>query len=78
MAEAFQIREYNTMNNSIPCVFRGPLQVDTKHVKASPCCQARDLVSNPRFLCSLLEKKLTSPTSCWHCKLRKEKNDPVP
>jgi hypothetical protein len=72
MGTSHQERSFNEMNGARPCCFRGPLELDVKHVPASPCCQARDIVKNATFYCKLLDKTIASNTTCWTCQQRKE------
>ena len=62
-----QQQSYNTLQESKPCVYRGDLELNIKHIPATPCCLAKDLVKSYKFFCSFYNKNITNCDQCWSC-----------
>ena len=70
---SYQEREFNELNGSRPCIFRGPLELKTKFFPETNCCKANTQILNAKFFCKLFNKYLDhNSTICWLCKDRKE------
>jgi len=61
---------YDQIQGAIPCKYRGPLDIKTKHEPATACCIAKDIVVSCSFNCTLLNKKITDGNHCWACTQR--------
>ena len=62
-----QQQSYDTLQGAKPCVFRGPLELKIKHVPATPCCVAKNLVESYKFFCTLYNTNITKCDQCWSC-----------
>ena len=67
-----QEQTYNELQGARPCTGRGEIELIVKHVPASACCKAKDIVRKAKFFCKILNKDINDMNFCWLCQNRKE------
>jgi len=69
-----QQQEYDSIQASRPCCYRGELELTMNEVPATPCCQAKSLVKDSRFNCTLYNTYIRNASRCWACPGIKSEN----
>lgn len=65
--QSWQQNEYNQLQGSKPCCYRGELEKNSRHEPASACCKAKEIVLSAKFYCKFHDKYIISSTTCWTC-----------